>query len=888
MKKFIIMGAAALLGTFGADAATKYVVWSGDDLTADEVQIPAIYNDWWKMTNTTEDDATSTEGKAWKFASIDGTADASCGYQVNYENAPETFDLSLIKDCDLVFNAKIVGQGEWLIRLTTPAADGKIEIPADGEYHEVRFHVPTVYAGIMNHWTNTPNNQAFVFSPIGTKLTAESALMVNDVRYETHIPIPAITASATDITSNSAKLTYSVEFAEGYSNTTVTVNGENHQTSGTLDLTGLTPKTEYTYTIKATGEYEGKTYSAEKVVTFKTAREAGDLPVWYGRTDKEGFTADYSITYNADKTLTIQAEFDTETPIVEADHNFHIYINGDEWIKLYASADNTGVRYATSTKTYEEGAELTWEWYLVKEGGGLYQETNTYVVGSENEKPADLPRLEAKVEEVTFNSAKIAYSVKNAADFTNIVVKMDGKTVTASPVSLTNLTENTEYTYTFSVTGEKDGETLAGKDVKVTFKTPRENAVDLVYADYVKAELKNAYLIGETADDARTFYVSLPFQVTYTALGTGKYEIDLSQVEGIVGLVPQIYWNGFQTLSKNAETGMYEYDFGQQEADAEVAISHYLAYSGGNLDQRSAYTKWGMEQTRPELGQPANIALSINTRDIRVDKPFIITACITDANGYYLTADNAEIAGEGVTIANDGHATVTNKGDYTVTGTCGELSSTVSFSCFINKISENLVSNMLPYAFDPFNAEDVAKNVTDGNDVTEAIWDCTNGDVHYMYFDLGEEYGVEGASMVWEGAYAVDYEIIFSLNKFGEETESALISGITGDHTITVTDNNTTHCVHPVMEGDEYSYVKARYVAVKTSKALNSGWGIKPREFKVFGSNYEVIAGVENIEMENSDAPVEYYTLQGIRVAEPVSGLYIRRQGNTSTKVLVK
>lgn len=46
--------------------------------------------------------------------------------------------------------------------------------------------------------------------------------------------------------------------------------------------------------------------------------------------------------------------------------------------------------------------------------------------------------------------------------------------------------------------------------------------------------------------------------------------------------------------------------------------------------------------------------------------------------------------------------------------------------------------------------------------------------------------------------------------------------------------------------------------------------------------------GVESITIDNSNAPVEYYNLQGVRVANPESGLYIRRQGNTATKVLVK
>lgn len=48
------------------------------------------------------------------------------------------------------------------------------------------------------------------------------------------------------------------------------------------------------------------------------------------------------------------------------------------------------------------------------------------------------------------------------------------------------------------------------------------------------------------------------------------------------------------------------------------------------------------------------------------------------------------------------------------------------------------------------------------------------------------------------------------------------------------------------------------------------------------------VGGVSNIVVEDENAPVEYYNLQGVRVANPENGLYIRRQGNKATKVLVK
>ena len=47
-------------------------------------------------------------------------------------------------------------------------------------------------------------------------------------------------------------------------------------------------------------------------------------------------------------------------------------------------------------------------------------------------------------------------------------------------------------------------------------------------------------------------------------------------------------------------------------------------------------------------------------------------------------------------------------------------------------------------------------------------------------------------------------------------------------------------------------------------------------------------AGVEAVVADDAEAPVEYYNLQGVRVAEPENGLYIRRQGNKVEKVVIR
>jgi hypothetical protein len=47
------------------------------------------------------------------------------------------------------------------------------------------------------------------------------------------------------------------------------------------------------------------------------------------------------------------------------------------------------------------------------------------------------------------------------------------------------------------------------------------------------------------------------------------------------------------------------------------------------------------------------------------------------------------------------------------------------------------------------------------------------------------------------------------------------------------------------------------------------------------------VLGIENVAVDEN-APVEYYNLQGVRVANPQGGIYVKRQGNKATKILVK
>lgn len=45
-------------------------------------------------------------------------------------------------------------------------------------------------------------------------------------------------------------------------------------------------------------------------------------------------------------------------------------------------------------------------------------------------------------------------------------------------------------------------------------------------------------------------------------------------------------------------------------------------------------------------------------------------------------------------------------------------------------------------------------------------------------------------------------------------------------------------------------------------------------------------AGVESLVSDDANAPVEYYNLQGVKVANPDKGIYIKKQGSKATKVV--
>lgn len=98
---------------------------------------------------------------------------------------------------------------------------------------------------------------------------------------------------------------------------------------------------------------------------------------------------------------------------------------------------------------------------------------------------------------------------------------------------------------------------------------------------------------------------------------------------------------------------------------------------------------------------------------------------------------------------------------------------------------------------------------------------------------------------------------------------------------VRIVNNLNTDCVVAQSKGAEGTFY--------TNVAPANVSAVAPEDYNLpsLYVYYSAGTGVENINAD-ANAPVEYYNLQGVRVANPENGLYIRRQGNKATKVLVK
>lgn len=89
--------------------------------------------------------------------------------------------------------------------------------------------------------------------------------------------------------------------------------------------------------------------------------------------------------------------------------------------------------------------------------------------------------------------------------------------------------------------------------------------------------------------------------------------------------------------------------------------------------------------------------------------------------------------------------------------------------------------------------------------------------------------------------------------------------------------------------GEKYTYVYDAETGVML-ESLNEMYNMDEEVYepviKISYSNYTDVSSIEKVEV-NENAPVEYYNLQGVKVANPENGIFIKKQGAKTTKVVL-
>ena len=103
--------------------------------------------------------------------------------------------------------------------------------------------------------------------------------------------------------------------------------------------------------------------------------------------------------------------------------------------------------------------------------------------------------------------------------------------------------------------------------------------------------------------------------------------------------------------------------------------------------------------------------------------------------------------------------------------------------------------------------------------------------------------------------------------------------------------------VIPVTTDGSYTYIITEDAAAKLNDTDVTGWD---KDIHIVGSGITVTklelvraaggstTGIQSIAPDFTNVPVRYYTLQGMEVMNPGRGVYIRVQGNKSSKIFIK
>lgn len=595
---------------------------------------------------------------------------------------------------------------------------------------------------------------------------------------------------------------------------------------------------------------------------------------WYGNAEWTSgnltVTFDYTLTALENNHLQVDATIEglDKVPGLAV---LQMQIGGGGWTTAVKNEDGSYTWVSLDNPTFELGNDVApLHFYFPYESGGVVnQAIDGYKFGAANEKPVKeiLPKLTAKAQNITANSAEIAYDVTLPEELTGATVKvyLNDVEATASPIALTDLTPSTDYSYTMKAVATKDGQDYTGKEVKVEFKTNREATAAKVWHTIKDGFINNAYLAGEDpATSRRSIPVSIETAISYNVDGTVTIQAVPHCQGNIVGLVwkANVCVQGHDKIEMMTNVdGKFTYTTAATfDEDAQLYVYYFPAYDGGDTRLDVYGYQTGLENDAVAYTDPASIEINGLPDDMVVNESYNVSSIVKDNNGHYLVEKAADCVVEAPFTLVDGVLTATAKGTGHITATCGTATSDIALECFLDSDAQGVHAINATYEAD---GGVNAALAFDGNEETQIEWAPETGDEHYVTVTLEKEYQIQAVQLVWEGASAKEYTVTLTpaaaagaMQKAAAEPKVFVVNDGVGGAGMTPRKN---------LYNADFSTIPAQTVKLET-KAAATGWGIKLKEMKVMGSEKkDGTVGVEAVEL-TPDTIVDVYNLQGVRV----------------------
>lgn len=595
---------------------------------------------------------------------------------------------------------------------------------------------------------------------------------------------------------------------------------------------------------------------------------------WYG--NAEWTSGNLTVTFNYTLTALENNHLQVDATIEGLDKvpglavlQMQIGVGG--WTNAVKNEDGSYTWVSLDNPTFELGNTVApLHFYFPYESGGVVnQAIDGYKFGSANEKPVKeiLPKLTAKAQNITANSAEIAYEVTLPEELTGATVKvyLNDAEATASPIALTGLTPSTDYSYTMKAVATKDGIDYTGKEVKVEFKTNRDATAAKVWHTIKDGFINNAYLAGEDpATSRRSIPVSIETAISYNVDGTVTIQAVPHCQGNIVGLVwkANVCVQGHDKIEMMTNVdGKFTYTTAATfDEDAQLYVYYFPAYDGGDTRLDVYGYQTGLENDAVAYGEPASIEMSGVPATMIVNESYNVSSIVKDNNGHYLVEEAADCNVEAPFTLVDGVLTATAKGTGHITATCGTATSDIALECFLDSDAQGVHAINATYKAD--GGVDASK-AFDGDEGTEIVWAPETGDEHYVTVTLDKEYQIQAVQLVWEGASAKEYTVTLTpaaaagaMQKAAAEPKVFVVNDGAGGAGMTPRKN---------LYNADFSTIPAQTVKLETKTAATV-WGIKLKEMKVMGSEKkDGTVGVEAVEL-TPDTIVDVYNLQGVRV----------------------